>query len=140
MKLEFIKDKEQFLEAYSDADWTNELDDSRSITGKVIKCQHGAISWSSKKQKTVALSTTEAEYMGLSTTCQEVLWLRMLALEIDATAVSQPTIVYCDNKSAIDLAETGAYRQRTKHIDIRHHFLREKIGRRENFNYPYSYG
>ncbi|KAK9721226.1 hypothetical protein QE152_g5595 [Popillia japonica] len=51
----------------------------------------------------------------------------MLAQEIDATAVSQPTIVYCDNKSAIDLAETSAYRQRTKHIDVRHHFLREKI-------------
>ncbi|KAK9703101.1 Reverse transcriptase (RNA-dependent DNA polymerase) [Popillia japonica] len=150
LKLEFRKDKEQFLEAYSDADWANELDDRRSITGNVIKFQHdadwanelddrrsitgnvikfqhGAISWSSKKQKTVALSTTEAEYMGLSTTCQEVLWLRMLAQEIDATAVSQPTIVYCDNKSAIDLAETSAYRQRTKHIDVRHHFLREKI-------------
>ncbi|KAK9693998.1 hypothetical protein QE152_g33828 [Popillia japonica] len=112
LKLEFRKDKEQFLEAYSDADWANEYDDRRSITGNVIKFQHGAISWSSKKQKT---------------TCQEVLWLRMLAQEIDATAVSQPTIVYCDNKSAIDLAETSAYRQRTKHIDVRHHFLREKI-------------
>ncbi|KAK9747238.1 hypothetical protein QE152_g5434 [Popillia japonica] len=89
LKLEFRKDKEQFLEAYSDADWANELDDRRSITGNVIKFQHGAISWSSKKQKTVALSTTEAEYMGLSTTCQEVLWLRMLAQEIDATAVSE---------------------------------------------------
>ncbi|KAK9745598.1 hypothetical protein QE152_g6778 [Popillia japonica] len=110
-QLEFRKDKEQFL----DADWANELDDRRSITGNVIEFQHGAISWSSKKKETVALSTTEAEYMGLSTTCQEVLWLRMLAQEIDATAVSQPTIVYCDNKSAIDLAETSAYRQRTKH-------------------------
>ncbi|KAK9694649.1 Reverse transcriptase (RNA-dependent DNA polymerase) [Popillia japonica] len=104
--LEFRKDEEQFLEAYSDAHWANELDNRRSITGNVIKFEHGAISWS------------------------KVLWLRMLAQEIDATAVSQPTIVYCDNKSAIDLAETSAYRQRTKHtkhIDVRHHFLREKI-------------
>lgn len=90
-----------------------------------MKTQGGPISWSSKRQTTVA--TTEAEYMALSATCQEVLWLRSLAAEIDSTYISKPTIIHCDNKGAVDLASTAGFRPRTKHIDIRHHFLGDHI-------------
>lgn len=86
----------------------------------------GAISWCSQRQSIVALSTTESEYIALSSSVREVLWLKQLAREID----DQPqklVIIRCDNQSAINLGESEAFRPRTKHIDIRYHHIREKI-------------
>lgn len=128
-KLVFSKKGDPNVEGYSDADWANEADDRRSITGNIFKFQSGPISWQSKKQRTVALSTTEAEYMALSATSQEALWIRSLALELDPEAVSRGLKIFCDNKGAIDLAKNAGYRPRTKHIDVRHHFVREGIER-----------
>lgn len=67
--------------------------------------QGGPISWFSKKQRTVALSTTEAEYISLSFTCQEALWLHQLCKEIDPKSISKPIDLCCDNKGAISLAK-----------------------------------
>ncbi|XP_055904350.1 uncharacterized protein LOC129940122 [Eupeodes corollae] len=72
-KIEYSKNDDSELLAYSDADWANEVDDRRSVSGYILKMQGGPISWDSKRQKTIALSTTEAEYMALSAACQEVL-------------------------------------------------------------------
>lgn len=130
-KLEFSKDGNPRIEGYGDADWANKSEDRRSITGSLFKLQCGPISWQSKKQATVALSTTEAEYMALSATCQEALWLRALAQELDPEAVASGTVIYCDNKGAADLAKTTSYRPRSKHIDVRHHFLRERVQLKE---------
>ena len=80
-------------------------------------------------QATVELSTTEAEYMSLSTTCQEALWLRNLAQDLDPSL--KPMSIHCDNKGAIDLAITAAYCPRTKHIAIRLHFLRDHVQKGE---------
>lgn len=79
----------------------------------------------SKKQQTIALSTVEAEYMGMSTTTQEALWLKGLHEEIFGSM--QSVRIYCDNRGSIDLGNNPIYHAKTKHIEIRHHFLREKI-------------
>jgi transposase InsO family protein len=129
--LEFNKRGNQSIEGYSDADWANDETDRHSVTGSVFKLLGGPVSWQSKKQKTVALSTTEAEYMALAATCQEALWLRALAKELDPQSVEEPTMILCDNKGSVDLANTAGFRQRTKHIDIRHHFIREHLADKE---------
>ena len=85
----------------------------------------GIVHWHSKRQKTVALSTTEAEYMALSSAVQEALWLKQLIYEISMEKVVIK--VHCDNKGAIDIAKNNITSQRSKHIDIRHHFLRDHV-------------
>lgn len=98
-----------------------------SVTGCVFKLCGGSISWFSKKQKTVALSTCEAEYMALSFTVQELLWLRQLMLEVDPHSVIKSSDIFCDNRGAIQLAKNSVTNPRSKHIDVRHHFLREHV-------------
>ena len=79
----------------------------------------------SPKKHTIALSTTEAEYMAISTTVQESLWLR--AFEEEFYSIEAPIKICCDNISAMDLAKSNGYSARTKYIDIRHHFIRQHI-------------
>lgn len=126
-KLEFSKTGNGNLEGYSDAGWANDNTDRRSVTGYAFTLQGAPISWQSRKQKTVALSTTEAEYMALSAAIQEALWLRKLAKELDPETVTKAMLIRCDNKGSIDLAKNSGYHQRTKHIDIRHNFVREHV-------------
>lgn len=114
------------IHGYGDSDWASDIDKRRSCTGYVFKLSNGAISWMSKRQPTVALSTTEAEYMAISAATQEAIWLNQLYAEINHGSV-KPVKLFCDNRGAIEIAEIDVYRARTKHIDIRHHFIREKI-------------
>lgn len=125
-KLEFSKTKNNTVVGYCDADWANDGDDRRSVTGYIFKSGGGAISWNTKRQPTVALSSTEAEYMAVSSATQEALWLKGLEAELIPSS-PKSTIIHCDNKGAISLALTNAYHPRTKHIDVRHHFVRDKI-------------
>lgn len=123
--LTFDGKKSPDIVGYSDSDWASDVDDRRSTTGYIfVKC-NGAISWCTKKQPTVALSTTEAEYMAMSAATQEALWLRGLVSEI--TSVMDPIVIFVDNQGALNLALNGSYQPRTKHIDVRHHFIREKV-------------
>lgn len=126
MKLRYMKGHTSNIQAYCDADWASDVDQRKSCSGFVIKMGSAAISWGSKKQTIVALSSTEAEYIALSTITREILWLKQLQVEIDQNAEAL-TKIYCDNQSAIKLAEIDAYRPRTKHIDIRFHHIRENI-------------
>lgn len=126
-KLEFCRNEDPVLTGFCDADWGSDIDDRRSCTGYVFKMNGGAVSWNSKRQATVALSTTEAEYMGLSSATQEAMWLRQLRLDLLPNSSDQPIKIFCDNKSAISLSHSDGYNARTKHIDIRHHFIRNKI-------------
>ena len=114
------------LEGYSDADWAGDLDSRRSTTGYVFTLGGGAISWNSKRQATVALSTTEAEYMALSSATQEAIWLRSLLKDLDALQ-QQPTVIYEDNQACIAVVKNPTCHSRMKHIEIRHHFTREKV-------------
>ena len=89
-------------------------------------CCNGAISWNSKKQPTVALSTTEAEYMAACEATKEAIWLRKLLTDLGYSPNS-PTTIFQDNQSCIKLARNPMFHTRSKHIDIRHHFIRETI-------------
>ena len=112
------------LEGYVDADWGGDITDRKSYTGYVFKLAGASVSWESKKQRTVALSSAEAEYMGLSEGTKEALFLRSL-LELVDEGKCVP--LFNDSQSAQKLALNQRYHSRTKHIDIRHHFIREAI-------------
>ena len=114
------------VEGYSDADWACDLDTRRSTTGNVFKMSEGAISWLSQKQSTVALSTAEAEYIALSSATQEVVWLRQLLTDIGVDC-TKPVTVWEDNQAAIGLTRNPIGHKRTKHIDIKYHFVRECV-------------
>ena len=127
MKLCYNADANSKLVGYSDADWASDLDDRRSTSGYIFLLQGGAISWSCKRQTTVSLSTCEAEYMALSAAVQEASWWRGLMSQLSEEG---PIELRCDNQSTICIARNGGYTPRTKHIDIRHHFIRDALDRR----------
>ncbi|KAM0960324.1 hypothetical protein ACFX2C_025377 [Malus domestica] len=114
------------LHAFSDADWAGDPNDRRSTTGFVVYLGPNPISWSSKKQSTVSRSSTEAEYRALSSTSTEIDWIKQL-LHFMQIAVPCPTTLFCDNLSAIALAYNPVMHQRTKHIEIDVHFVRERV-------------
>ena len=114
------------LEGYSDADWAGDHADRRSTSGYVFQLANGAITWASRKQNSVALSTCEAEYMALSVTTQEVIWLRILLEEMRCEQ-REPTTIWEDNQGAISTAKNPVFHNRTKHIQIRYHFVREAV-------------
>jgi hypothetical protein len=117
------------LSGYSDADWAGDMSTRRSTTGYVVMLNGGAIAWKSQRQPTVALSTMEAEYMALTEAVKELTWIRKLLAELgyDQDSGNAPTDLYSDNQSAIALAKNPVSHARAKHIDIRHHFIREAI-------------
>jgi len=114
------------VSGYSDADWGAHVDTRRSTTGYVFYLAGGPISWKSKLQPTVALSSTEAEYMALTASAQEAMSLRSLAEDFSID-VSQPALLYEDNKGSIAMSVNPVLHQASKHISIRHHFIREKV-------------
>ncbi|PKU76601.1 Retrovirus-related Pol polyprotein from transposon TNT 1-94 [Dendrobium catenatum] len=114
------------LHGYADADWATNTQDRKSISGYCNFLGKSLISWQAKKQSTVARSSTEAEYRALASEASEVIWLRRL-LEDFHIPQKSPTIIYCDNTSAIALANNPVYHARTKHIDVDCHFIRDCI-------------
>ena len=117
----------KLLEGYTDADWANCTSDRRSYTGYCFRLADGPVSWASKKQPTVALSSTEAEYMALTEAAKEAIYLRSFISQVCDT--SCPTVtLYSDSQSAQNLAHnSGVCHGRTKHIDTKFHFIREKV-------------
>jgi hypothetical protein len=113
------------ISIYCDADWASSTD-RKSISGYVFLLAGGAVSWSSKKQATVALSTAEAEYVAATHAAKQVLWHRALFDELE---ISQPetSILFSDNQAAISISHHPEFHARTKHIDIAHHFLRDLV-------------
>jgi hypothetical protein len=113
------------LTGYSDSDWGAHLDTRRSTSGYIFFLAGGPVSWKSKLQPTVALSSTEAEYMALTLAAQEAISLR--ALFATLSGIDDPVRLFGDNKSSIALSSNPTSHQATKHIDIKHHFVREKV-------------
>jgi hypothetical protein len=97
------------------------------VSGYVFLLGDSAISWNSKMQTTVAASSTEAEYMSLSHAARQGLWMRRFLVEIGLELEGIPTTVFLDNKGAMDLSKDSRHHARTKHIDIHHHFIRERV-------------
>lgn len=116
--------------AYCDADWGNNLDDRRSVSGVAIVMNGGPIVYKSKYQNTVALSSAEAEYLALSVCAQEIVWVRVMLQDLGFKPEGA-TQVWEDNQGSIALAQNTGYHARTKHVDIRHHFIREKVANHE---------
>ena len=102
------------------------MENRHSTTGNVFIMAGGPISWLSQKQSTVALSTTEAEYIALSSAAQEVVWLKQLFQDLQEDG-KQPITVMEDNQGAIAMAKNPVVHRRTKHIDIRCHFVCEQV-------------
>ncbi|KAH9733860.1 Integrase catalytic domain-containing protein [Citrus sinensis] len=110
---------------YVDSDFAGDLDRRRSVTGLVFTLCGGAVSWKSTLQSVVALSTTEAEYIALTVAVKEAIWLKGLVTELGLEQES--VTVNCDSSSAIQLSKNPKYHERTKHVDVRMHFIREEI-------------
>lgn len=111
--------------AYADADWANDDGDRRSYTGYVFTIGKSIVSWESRKQKTVALSSTEAEYISLTEACKEGLFIRKFLKDIIKESIV--ITIHNDNQSALKLCKNSLYHSRTKHIDVRHHFIRKYV-------------
>ena len=115
------------LEGYTDAEWAGyNLVDRRSTSGFVFSLGNGAISWSSKKQLTIALSSTEAEYRGMAIAACEALWLKRLLKDLGVPITDLICILY-NNMSSIYLARNPVFHARTKHIEVHYHFIRECV-------------
>uniref|UniRef100_A0A5S6QQU2 Integrase catalytic domain-containing protein n=1 Tax=Trichuris muris TaxID=70415 RepID=A0A5S6QQU2_TRIMR len=122
-KLRLSGDSEMKLQCYVDAEWAGDKTDRKSTSGYLFKLGDSVVAWSSQKQSTVALSSTEAEYIAASHACKELLWLRQLLTDMCIPQVT-PTTVYEDNQGCIRLLDSNHCGARTKHIDVRHHQLR----------------
>ena len=109
-----------------DADWASNVVDRRSTSGCCFTLGSTSISWMSKKQKSVALSTAEAEYIATSMAYCEAVWLRKLFSEL-LGHVLDTIVIPCDNQSEIRLSENLVFHDRSKHIDIRYHFIRDMV-------------
>lgn len=117
------------LQGYCDADYAGDIDSRRSTTGYVFIMHGGAISWSSRLQPTVAVSTAEAEYMAAAHAVKEALWLRTLMADFGRHV--QTVSILCDNQGAIKLLKHPIASIRSKHIDVIYHFARERVARKE---------
>jgi len=114
------------IEAFSDADWANDRGDRKSVSGWIVKFNGTPVAWSAKKQRTVALSTCEAELYALCEVPKEILWLQGLLRELKLD-VQLPTVTHCDNQATVLISRNGIKGERTKHIDTKCNFVVDTI-------------
>lgn len=121
----FQKSESQTLIGFSDADYAGDLETRRSTSGFIFMINNSVISWSSERQKSVSLSTTESEYIAASNAIRELVWLRVFLNDLLPEKLNQVKF-FMDNQSAIRLIKNPEFHKRTKHIDVRYHFIRER--------------
>lgn len=123
-RITYSKDHDSELTGFTDADWGGDTDTRKSTTGYIYTFMGGAVSWNVKRQLSVAISSCEAEYLAMSRTVQEALWWRSFQSQI----FGQDSItIRCDNQSAICIAQNEGYNPRTKHLDIKYHFVKDAV-------------
>lgn len=130
--LKYEGEKSGVLTGFSDADYAGDLDDRKSVSGYNFKLSGASISWRSKKQTSVSLSTAEAEYTALALAAQDAVWLRQLLEELGYLCII-PTIIYEDNQSAIAISNNVTFHDRTKHIDVKYQFVNDHVKKRSIF-------
>jgi hypothetical protein len=118
------------LVGYIDSDSDGCIDDRKSTSGYVFILGSCAISWSSKKQPTISLSSTEVEYIALTSTTSEAIWLKRILTYLKQEQ-QDATIIYCDNMSTISISKNIMFHSCTKHIDIKYHFIRDHVRKGE---------
>ncbi|KAA0026164.1 polyprotein [Cucumis melo var. makuwa] len=114
------------IRGYVDFNYAGDLDKSKSTTGYVFTLASGAVSWVSKLQSVVAMSTTEAEYVAATQASKEAVWLKKILLE-ELGHEHKKISLFCDNQSALYLARNPAFHAKTKHIRVQYHFVREEV-------------
>ncbi|KAL8117737.1 hypothetical protein AgCh_015570 [Apium graveolens] len=128
--IKYFKGEELKLISFYDSDWAGSRDDMKSTTGFVFSFDSGAFSWQSKNQDSVAQSSAEAAYVDAALATSQAIWLRRILEDIDERQ-RNATEMLCVNKSAISMAKNSIYNSRTRHIAVKHHFIREKIEENE---------
>ncbi|MCO5606038.1 hypothetical protein L7F22_060225 [Adiantum nelumboides] len=122
----FYKQDLCILHGFCDSDWAGDGDSRKSVSGYCFSLGSGIVSWISKKQPTVALSSTEAEYKAACFAACEAVWLRRILTDL-GVQVATATTLQCDNQSCMAIAKNPVFHARTKHIEIQYHYVRELI-------------
>lgn len=118
----------KILVGYSDADWASDSIDRKSVSGYVFKIFDNCVSWSSKKQATVATSSSEAEYIALSSAASEAIWIRGILIDMHILDSTYSIPIFEDNQGCIFMSRNSECK-RSKHIDVKHHFIRDHVSR-----------
>ena len=121
----YSKDTSDVLAGYSDANWAGNADDRKSTSRDCFYVGNNLVSWMSKKQNSILLSTTEAKYIVAGSYCTQLLWMQKLLH--DYGICQEHLTIYCDNTSTINISKNPVQHSRTKHIEIWHHFIRELV-------------
>jgi hypothetical protein len=114
------------LHGFTDSDWEGSAEDRKSTSGMCFSLGSTMISWGSRKQMSVALNIAEAEYMVACEACTKAIWLRTLISDL-FDQIPESTIIYRDNQSCIRLSKHPVFHERSKHIEIKYYFIRDKV-------------
>ena len=116
---------EPILDGFTDSDMAGDIDSRKSTSGYLITFAGGAVAWQSRLQKCVALSTTEVEFSAITEACKELLWLKKFLQELGLK--QERYVLHCDSQSAIHLSKNSSFHSRSKHIDVRYHWIRDVL-------------
>jgi hypothetical protein len=128
--LRYASDVDMRLQGYADADWEGSAVDRKSTFGCCFTLGSAMVSWCSRKQTSVALSTTEAEYIALCVAVREAVWLHKLLANLFGHEMDS-TVIHCDNQSCVKLSKNHVFHDNSKHIEIKHHYIRDMVQRKE---------
>jgi hypothetical protein len=126
--LSYDGDHDVTLSGYTDADWAGSVADRKNTSGCCFSLGSAIISWQSRKQSSIFLSTTEAEYIAACSASCEAIWLRKLLTGLFDLEM-RATVILCDNQSCIKMTENPVFHDRSKHIEIRYHFIHDMVQR-----------
>eukprot|EP00253_Pinus_taeda_P027623 PITA_27623 len=122
----YTRTSDPILSGYTDSDWAGSVDDRKSTAGYVFSLGSGVVTWTSKKQQVVALSSTEVEYRGAVKASCEAVWLRRMLADMHASQTG-PTSLFCDNQGVLKFAKNPVFHERTKHVETHCHYIRQLV-------------